>query len=233
MAVSHRDLCRFFEDHDNSKLRPALYWLRVPAGRHAELGWEPLIEALRGSRDPLLSELLSELLIDSGGLGGDLPGPEADKALALLPDRLWALLLLVDALERCPWAAFSAPLGWRIVTFLGLGAASVRSYAHAIAASGRNDKGLRFSKPQAEFVEMLDRRDPRGILSLEEEEVLARLRTLFGDGLKGSLKDRHDPVARAALAYLGSPVYISVVDLIPAQPEAGRRAARKQEGESG
>jgi hypothetical protein len=220
LALPKRDLCRFFEDNDNSKLRPALYWLRVPAGPFVEIGWEPLIEALRGARDPLLSELLAELLIDTGSLEGDLPPTQVDQALALLPKRLWALLLLVDALDRCPWAALSGPLGWRLTTYLGLAAAFVRSsYAYAIKTSRGDDDPLRFSKEQKDFIEMLDQRNPRSLLRLHEEDVLERLCALFADGFKDSLQGQDNPLAHAALAYLDLQVYTLVVNLISALRE--------------
>jgi len=167
------------------------------------------------------------LLIDTGSLGGNLPPAQVDQALALLPERLWALLLLVDALDRCPWAALSGPLGWRLATYLGLAAAFVRSsYAHAIKTSREDDDPLRFSKEQTDFIEMLDQRDPRSLLSLHEEDVLERLCALFADGFKDLLQGQDNPLARAALAYLDLPIYTSVVDLISALPESekARRA---------
>ncbi|MGH8476259.1 MAG: hypothetical protein ACRER2_10915 [Methylococcales bacterium] len=202
----------------------------LPPGSIIEIGWEPLLDALRGARDPLLSEPLAELLIDTGTLGGELPPAESDQALALLPERLWALLLLVDALDRCLWAALSGPLGWRLTTYPGLAAAFVRSsYVHAIKASYGNDHAFALSEPQNEFVKMLAQRDPKQLLELEEEDVIAKLRTLFHDGLQDSLPNLNHPLACAMLEFLELSVYPSVVDLIGA-PQGEREITQPKVG---
>ena len=218
LKFGHRELCELFEDNPVLRdARAALCWLRSEAEGAIEIGWQPMIEALRGARDPLSSELLADLWVDPATLRGELPPAETAEALGLLPRRLWALILLVDGLDRCPWQALSMPRGWRIATYLGLAAALVRSaYVHALCACARLAEDA-LSPVQQSFFNALSKRDSGGLLGMSEEEVIQNISDLFADSLPGRSESGDDVLTEATAHYLASPVYKAAVTLIAAQ----------------
>lgn len=218
LTFTQEALYEFFLDNQSNIEKATLLWLKESTDpSQLEIGWYPLLEALRNARDPLSSAFLGKLLINLGDINGQLPQIGKKETLDLLPNKVWALILLADALYRCPWTAFSAPLGWRVVTYLGLAAAFVRSaYVHAMHKS----KWLEWDKlssVQKSFWRSLEDRDLSNLLQLDEEEILEKLIDLFGDGLQDRIKDKESTLGRAANAYLESPIYTSVFKLVELQ----------------
>lgn len=140
LSLSRPDIRDFFEWLDDAgysgDIWPALSWLRLdPAGGHPfslEVGWTPMIESLRRGENRSIPALTALLNIAAP------PKPEVavdDDAVQihLLPGRLWAMVLLIDALERCPWQELCVPRLWGVATYLGLAAGLVKTaYAHAL-----------------------------------------------------------------------------------------------------
>jgi len=145
----------FFVDNASVISRSTLYWLHRPdpqdsgtnpqdspdtdpQGLLVRIGWLPLMEGLRGVRDPLSMELLGDLLIDPSSVKDEKKSGDGPRIGPLLPSKLSALVLLIDGLYRCPWSAFSTPLNRQVATYLGLAAAFVRtSYVYALYQSGQ------------------------------------------------------------------------------------------------
>lgn len=164
VEFSREQLWEFFDSSEFE--RSLLPWLRaVPksGGSHLggillEFGWTPMVNCLRGSTNAWPAELLSSLHIGPGLLSGDVSLPAEASSLELLPDQVRALILLVDALGRCPWEPLSAPrLGWGVLTYLRLAGAFVQgAYLYSL---GRlvvlppNDS-------REELLTQLDRPDP-------------------------------------------------------------------------
>jgi hypothetical protein len=227
----------FFEDPRARVPRSCLLWMSWSAGDEppvevaVEIGWHPLFAALRGARDPLLSEQLADLLIGTSNFEGDMPKGGDVEALALIPDQLWAMILLIDGLDRCPWSALSAPLGWLLRTYVQLAAALVRTaYVFALEASGALQNS-ELSKSQQKFLEILKSRDPLELLALKEEEVLSLMTGLFIDNLVEKVETITDSLSTASRAYLNSPVYNAAAKLsTSARVQAGsaRPVGRKR-----
>jgi hypothetical protein len=194
--------------------RAALYWLTRGGDAEGDImvGWQPLLQALRGARDPFSFDLLHNLNTDASTLDGDLP--QGKSTPDIIPKKLWGCILLTDGLNRCPWAAFSTPLGLHITTNLGLAAAFIRSaYLYALHRADQLPIDV-ISEIQKTFLEPLIKGDPGKLLCLEEEEHVHRLVLLFTDDTQEMVKQRDDPLSVAFNAYLTSPVYTSVVSLI-------------------
>lgn len=222
---------------DNHQLKQAaFYWIdcATESQNSYYIGWPPLLSALRGERSAFSQKLIDTLLINPSFLRGDLPAPYA---LELLPSRLWALILFSDGLHRCPWSIFSGTSVWMVGTYLGLAAAFVRSaYAYALQRAFPAEPLVQaFSASQRRFVEMICEGDPARLLRegqsfRHEEDVLLALRDLFEDDfatvVQAELQALQAPATEAAAvyeklslieaaaAYLDSPVYKSVRDLL-------------------
>ncbi|MBI4515092.1 MAG: hypothetical protein HY699_04660 [Deltaproteobacteria bacterium] len=235
VAATTETLRRFFDNPLVVKARASLLWLHRPADKPecVQIGWPPLLDALRGARDPLSSDLLADLLIDTAALEGELPKIGDEKTLLLLPDELWATILLVDALERCPWSTLSAPSDWDVETYIGLAAAFVRTaYFFALHTTGQTVSS-HLSKAQCDLLEVLETRDPATLLrpsgdarsQSRQERLLALLKSLFNDQPSPLLKNRNDALSRAARAYLGSPIYTSVAALLGSAGSANSASA--------
>lgn len=251
-----RDFLTYQENHIE---RAMFYWIYPYAFQNAdqgstaligsndivklEIGWYSLLEALRDARDPFCAELLTELKLDINVFKGHLPPPDTEskeirsEPLEILPNQLWALIILTDALDRCPWVALSA-LPSTLTTYIALSAALVRSaYAYTLSSTGcieKDDlKSDDDSKPaiQVEFINCLEQRDPSCFLqqsgavrrTLEEEELWAKLNHLFDDNLPTLLEEMGEKkqlgvLGEAALSFLKSPAYTSAVKLLKGQP---------------
>jgi hypothetical protein len=219
-----RDRLRALLDDDNflSK-QSALYWLEAGKGPDGPLsiGWQPMIRALRGAREPL-SFMLGSLLVGGMRLDGELPTQTAED---LLPSSPRALILLVDALQRCPWSAFMIRSGWDLATYVGLSAALVRTaYIYSLCrlgaipedAAGSNGSGLneeRFPN-QSEFVRMLETRNPGKLLRENEESVNKKLAILFEEDMECLCKNPSHSISTSLTEYLNCQVYKSVKELI-------------------
>lgn len=221
-----RTLRAFFEDNTATLSGDVLSWLRRSDAGKIEIGWTPLAEALHEARDSWSTELLKELLVDVSKLRHDRSNVESTPSDPhdILPGELWALVLLVDALSRCPWTPLSTSLGWQVTTYLSLAAAFVRSaYVDALVESGQIGAS-QLAKKQRRFLSMLRRKDPAALLGRHEEEILQTIHCMFHDDLTNLLEDK-DALSRAAHAYLSSPAYRAVVDLLAAQPEVAEASA--------
>lgn len=220
----------FFDYNSSTDLRATLYWVDSQFDESngtdeesLQIGWYPLLESLRGERDPLLPELLARLLVNVRELSGDLPPTGTQEALALLPGEIWAMVLLVDGLDRCPWEDFSGPLGWGMVTYLGLATAFVRSayvYALCKCRNFNEEEENSLSDEQKQLLNGIRNRDPAHLLQKQEEDVLKELTNLFQKGdLKEKLDSKRDSLSQATCAFLSSPVYKAVVNLVELQSE--------------
>lgn len=227
-----------FEDNSSLITHDLLFWLAPESAEDGNgrlvIGWAPLLAALRGSRDPLSPELFGDMRFSLGTLKEDRDAAQSVAKLDILPGELWALILLVDALDHVPWTALSAPVGWSLATSLGLAAAMVRTaYLLALTQSGQIDetqliggrkKGAKTKKrtpdatsaAQLRFLGDLRQRDPRRLLRLQDDELLIELDDLFAENakLKTELAKHPSSLMRAALAYLDSPAYRSAVRLV-------------------
>lgn len=151
------ELRAFFTDNESSLSKATMCWLKTNDDGEIYIGWQPLFLSLRGERNPLVTKLLNQLLVDTTRLQGNLPN---DSNLEILPNKLWSLFVLVDALERCPWQAFSKVLNWLVVTYIALAAAFVRTaYFYTLEKSGYFKSSSRFSEIEKGFIEMLKNRD--------------------------------------------------------------------------
>lgn len=220
LDVGLQSLREFFENNAANISLGTLYWMDRKGESRLAIGWHPLIEAARGARNPFMTELLSEILIDVHDLkdsASDNRGKASrlpEELWSLVPEELWALILLVDALDRCPWASFSSPLGWQFVTYLGLAAAFVRSaYAHALWRSEILPE-KEFESEQRLLVHDLARSDPLRLLKMTEEDLLDSLVKLFDDGLAKKVERRRDALSRAAKAFLRCEPYLAVVTFV-------------------
>lgn len=227
----------FFDDYEHCNLRPVLYWLcwDLPENEHwkdtgltVEIGWPSLLDGLRRKRDPLLTRMLSELHLDTRSISGDLPPVSPQDALGLIPDQVWAMVLLVDGLHRCPWSAFSARLGWHLPTYLMLAGVLVQgAYLHAMNQADLLEED-QLLPPQELLVEVLDKRDASYLLLGEpregryvdeeshEEKVFERLAAILECPLPTTSKDgssRDDPLTKAARSFMELAPYRALRDL--------------------
>lgn len=190
------------------------------------VGWPPLFEALRGARNQLDGAQFAKLTLSPGQIRWRTKG---DTALALnfLPDQLWAMILLVEGLSRCPWSSFSGQLGWSLKTYIGLAAVLVRAaYVYGLvlgkvlAATALHPAEQRMMK-RLEVRHALDLLDEHAAKQKEEyrgleERVLDEIVAIFKSD--PPLETR-DSLSRAAKHYLESPVYTAIRDWILAGAE--------------
>lgn len=203
----------FFEDHKVPA--SALLWLRWKKDLDSEvsIGWEPLLSALRGERSVWQVEAMKDLLINQRQLTGNLPPPGEAISLRLVPDQVWAIILLTDGLDRCPWKPLSLPLGWELRTYILLSALFVRTaYVYALDLVGALPETL--SDSQKEFLTALKSQDPLGLLKRTDEQILKMGREIAHDGLDAELKERTDPISKAAHSFLESLPYQALGALV-------------------
>lgn len=211
-------------------LLPWIHWHPAPAIGDSitlEIGWYPLFRVVRGERPAWPHELLNALDLSPDVLKAT--GPFEALSGALVPDRIRALVLFVDALHRCPWAAYSRfEQGWPLRLWIRLAASFVRAaYLDAITrasvvdALGTEAQGSSLVTPSILpmhllFAEQLGRRDP--ILGLPEGDpsqgaelrtsptVLAgQLRTFAGE--ESPKTSTGHPLLTASTNYVDSLVY--------------------------
>lgn len=198
---------RLFEDHEVPE--SALLWFEWPAGIDSELsiGWEPLIAGIRRARSEWQVEPMRELLINIRRLAGTLPPPGDERSLRIIPDHVWAIVLLTEGLDRCPWEALSVRTGWELRTYLVLAILFVRSaFMYALDRIGDLPHGL--CDGDRKLLETLRDRDALSLLRLQEEEIL-NLACADANDLQVSLAEKKEgnPLAKAALCFLESEPY--------------------------
>lgn len=216
---SRRELRAFFQENAGALSVDVLAWLREDGtdtrGEKVRFGWQPLVESLRDANTFWSSRLAEILLVRPEDVRSRDAGQQSFDPARLLPSRLWALILLIDQLDRCPWRAFSVARGWFVSTYLCLAAAFVRSaYVAALNSVGLLEK---ISGPQGRLVAMLNQRDPSDLLRNQEEDLLLWLHEIFDDDLAQGLETADDVLSKAAYAYLSSPWYESIVFLLKSQ----------------
>lgn len=173
--MTESQLQDFFEDRLYLPDRAAFSWLSFSLEKeesapganslHLQIGWPPLIEALRGNRNPMLTRSIAKLLIDPASIPTRFDRPSDENWLEIIPGEVWAMILLADGLYRCPWSTFSRPLRWLLITQIGLSAALIRTaYAYGLFQCGltqfdikRNEK----SDPEAGDTTDLSDNDPK------------------------------------------------------------------------
>lgn len=199
-----------------------------------EIGWYPLYRVIRGERSFWPTALLSEMGLNlrmRPDARLEVPSTE------FLPDRMRSLVLFVDALERCPWAAFSRLENrWPLWLWIRLAAAFVRaaytdalSVAHPVDGLGLNHtRQAILTLPEdgshKTFLDQLHRSDP--ILGLASDNrwgdtrrvELEKVLSDFEATEFTALSNTH-PLQAAAQAYLSSKVYSNGI----AAPELTRR----------
>lgn len=235
ISFSKENLSLFFRLNRRYLSKAVIAWMKkkepgtTPKNDVVCIGWHPLFHGLRGETDPLSSELLNELLSSPGNLTGNIPGEEQ---LEILPNRLWGLIALADALHRCPWSAFSAPSNWLASTYIALAAALVRTaYCYTLVRSGYLEQPAETSE-QYRYIRILENRDCSVLLAMNEEDLWLSLWRLFNgleqnqtlqsladkpdeDPVLAQLKDSPDScLVPAARCYLRSPMYQDAVALL-------------------
>ena len=189
-----------------------------------EIGWRPLLQALRGDRDASLSSLMASLHFDPTNLrfaDPMTPIPRHVTALRVLPGELWALVLLVEGLTRCPWENFPTYQGWSIELCAVLAAALVHTaYAWGLIAAGILEE-QDLTEPERGFLDAVVRKDPYTWLHTSEsggrrwrnryeEELLSDVYAILNRGhLANLVVDREDALSEAAHAYLKGAVYLA------------------------
>jgi hypothetical protein len=188
----------------------ALLWMSWSGKEriHLQIGWPPLLSALRRARRPLERRKMADLLMDPRRFeveGGVLSGGSPED-LELIPDEIWAIVLLVDALDRCPWRALSGPAEWLVQTYLLLSIALIRSsYVYALVRSSEVGRDA-LSKDQSWFVQALGSRDTWRFFKTPEEDLIERIRNVLGDGLEQRIP-KGSSLAMAAHAFFASAAY--------------------------
>ncbi|ESQ16105.1 MAG: hypothetical protein N838_19675 [Thiohalocapsa sp. PB-PSB1] len=212
------ELHDLFEDNGLLEHQAALYWLEAAGstdyGLKLNIGWPPMFNALRRLRDPLSIGLLSRVSVDVRKLKGPPPFHPADH---LLPGSVRSLILLSDALHRCPWAALSLRRGWSLATHLGLSAALVRgAYLYAwYRSSGKTVKDFKNRmKPfprQSRFFRIIDRRNPKELLTFDEDKIVDCLNSFFKESIPEIDEDeKENPIVVSLQRFMDSPIYKAV-----------------------
>lgn len=187
----------------------------------AEIGWPPLLEALREARDPMMPEELAALMIGFDSVTGEAPSAGSAETLGFLPSEPWAMVLLVDALHRCPWRLFSVQRGLHLSTHILLaGAFLAAAYLYALeTACARVPEARESDPPELDLLLSMPRkRSADAWRSLREDELLTRLGAVFARGSEQEPEhleaavDRYpdNSLQRAALAYLASDAFQAV-----------------------
>ncbi len=248
VEFTREQLWQFFEE--DAPLYDILVWFsdRPRNGARSyvlDLGWAPLLAALRGARRLWPGRLMADLLVPPAKMARSGAGSPVfqDDPLALLPGDVRALVLFVDALDRCPWEAFSRPhFGWRVTTYVLLAGAFVRSaYVSALA---RRLPDVTSGPSQKRMLARLETADPglraepslgeRSTALLQEDEWRDELRHLYAEplpldlglglgpqnALRGS-QTGPDALLAAAQVFFRSPAYGALEQLAQAPSDAG------------
>jgi hypothetical protein len=219
-----KEVLRELSERQHEDLSALLFWIssksrRDPENARVEIGWPPLLQALRGERDPLQPKKLAELMIDLSDIHGDPPEIGSAAVLDLIPDQLWAMVLLIDGLDRCPWELFSARRVLDVTIYLGLAGAFLHSaYAYALRRTGT--RGTKKLKPvQDDLVGMLEKRNPRPWRALQEDELAGKVQEFFREN--PGLGQGDDSLSRAARSFLDSKVYRALRSFVLDQEHGG------------
>lgn len=200
----------FFVENDDKLTKAVFCWFEY-ANNSLSIGWKPLFDMIRGKRDPMPLQLLDEMPVNTLALGGDLP---TAKDLELLPKRFWLLLVLTDALERCPWQVFSRFLNWLVTTYIALAAAFVCSaYLYCLKECGliaMDD----LNEAQKNFIKILKNRDPGSLLTLNENKIWDELLVFFDTASLEQKLDDNNPLSKVSKQFLQSSVFKDVVALL-------------------
>lgn len=206
---------QFFNSASLKPIKAGLLWIQ-PAKDNAQkfkIGWGPLLKKLGGIEDPLLHNWRHKLVVSEQPLSGSLPELGAVETLSLIPDQIWAMILLTDGLARCPWLSISRPSGWLLQAHLALAAGLVRTaYVYAMKQSNCIDVSI-LSETQKSLITMLRLRDPEDLISSGETKLIHRMNDLFHDDLESELKDKSDSLSQAFKSYLNSEPYKAVVEM--------------------
>lgn len=200
----------WFLDNDDLPLS-CLLWMSWRGKERIDLriGWPPLLSALRRARRPLEREKMSDLLLNPNRFEGARMSGGSPEELELIPDEVWAIILLVDALDRCPWRALGGTTEWRVHTYLLLAVAFVRSsYFYALIRAGELAWDP-LSPDQAWFVQALGSRDPWGFFNVNEEDLVEKILNLMGDKLEDKIS-KSSSLSCAAHAFFSSAAYIDL-----------------------
>lgn len=220
--VQVRELMQqFFDDYEDLDLHPLLAWLSLGSEGDdlwsLRIGWPMLFEDLRLQEPALATRRFSALDLDLTLLLRRRPNAVSQTpGLEVLPDRLWAMVLWIDAIDRCPWSMFSIRLGWQLPTYFLLAGALIHgAYLYALKTAGLLTVDD-LQAPQRRLVDALEQRDPTWILLGEhggnryEKEVFQRLSDVVQCELP-PLGD--DPLSRAAGCFMDLEAYHAMRDL--------------------
>jgi hypothetical protein len=223
-TLTTRQIRAFFEDYGDSAelhLGSLLFWFTWQ--RHVEgnlaaasFGWPVLLEGLRQRRPVLPTAEASGLGLDIHALWRSRDTFDST-ALEIVPDRVWAAIVLVDALDRCSWPTFSARLGWHLPTYLALAGALVQSaYAYALVSTGAAAESD-FAEGQQRMIEVLRHRHPGYVLGETaaeryEEAVFQRLEEVLCAPFPAG--DPDNPLWRSANAFFGIPPYLALRKMV-------------------
>ncbi len=222
VVLAYRQIRNFFQDYGDSglDLGSLIYWIQwtehADALRvDAQIGWPVLLQSLRQRRPSLAPEQVSILHLDVRQIWQERQSTPPE-VLGAVPDELWAIILLIDALDRCPWATFSAKSGWHLPTYFALVGALVHgAYVYALFTAGLLPRDA-LSPSQQEMCEVLRKRHPGYILGRTPEEqyednVFARLHAV----LESPLPDGPDnSLRRAAKCFFELEPYRALVHLV-------------------
>lgn len=223
----------FFDTKSLIPEKAALLWINHNWKEHDSdqgsfnMGWSRLFESLCGIEDPLHHKWRAALVVSDRPLAGKLPELRTIDTLAMLPDEIWAMILLAEGLNRCPWLTFSRKSTWRLQAHLCLAASMVRSaYVYALidakiiqedelgkdpkAGEEETDTYKQF-KQQRLLYDVLRLRDPMDLISAGETRLIDRSAELFNDGIEKLVADKTDSLSKAFKAYLDSEPYLAVV----------------------
>lgn len=210
--------------------KAAMLWIE-PQAKTVHIGWHCLLRSLAGVEDPLHHRWRNELYVSSEPLAGNLPELGQPEVLGMLPDEIWAMILLTEGLARCPWLTFSRSSLWRLHAHLALAAGLVRSaYVYALVQAGKLSK-QHLSDQQAELYEILTLRDPMTLVSGGERALIQNMDILFTDKLEEKVVSE-DSLSRAFKAYLDSAPYQAVLEMTQDVIKLGKlkdKRARRQQ----
>jgi len=223
-----------FQSFFNSKSlvghKAAMLWIKPKNKTTIILGWNCLLRSLAGVEDPLHHSWRHQLFVSSHTLQGELPELGHPDSLALLPDEIWALILLTEGLSRCPWLTFSRESGWQLQGHLALCAALVRSAFVFALVQAKLLEIDSLSEHQNMLHQVLKLRDPMTLVSDSEGTLMQTMNQLFHDGLDAKILAKQDSLSRAFNAFLNSAPYTAVVamteDVIKLQKIKARKASR-------
>lgn len=193
-----------------------------------DIGWTPFQQALDGARRLWPARLLRSLYIPPSDLHSrvDSSALTNDQALAVLPATVRGLVLLVDALDRCPWEAIAAAhTTWRVTTYLRIAGALVRTaYVDALTRC-RPARHALLGEAQQRWLSLMTPTEPGATappiftaLRQQEGDWLRSLNALDAEGTQAVLAEPSDgPVysdegalVEAAQAFFQSSAYLAL-----------------------